>query len=50
MSAAERAQQIKAKINKAWDDPRPSRPIDEVFDRVEKLHSQTMDTQRHARP
>jgi antitoxin ParD1/3/4 len=50
MSAAERAQQIKAKINEAWDDPRPSRPVDEVFDRVEKLHSQTMDTQRHDHP
>jgi len=50
MSAAERALQIKAKINEAWDDPRPSRPIDEVFERVEKLHSQTMDTQPHARP
>jgi antitoxin ParD1/3/4 len=49
-SAAERARQIKAKIDEAWDDPRPSRPIDDVFDRVEKLHSQTMDTQRHARP
>ena len=28
--------QIKAKINEAWDDTRPSRSIDEVFDRIEK--------------
>jgi antitoxin ParD1/3/4 len=50
MNAPDRAQQIKAKIKEAWDDPRPSRPIEEVFDRLETLHSQTMDTQHHAHP
>lgn len=48
MSAHERAQRLKAKIDEAWDDPRPSHPIDEVFARVEALHTRTMQGQRHA--
>lgn len=47
MSAQERAQLIKAKIDAAWDDPRPSRPIDEVFERLEALHTQTMHARHH---
>jgi hypothetical protein len=47
MSAQERAQRIKAKIDEAWDDPRPSRPVDEVFERIESLHTQTMHARRH---
>jgi len=35
LSLEERIAQLKAKINEAWDDPRPSRPADEVFDRIE---------------
>ncbi|MBM3226427.1 MAG: type II toxin-antitoxin system ParD family antitoxin [Candidatus Tectomicrobia bacterium] len=50
ISTEERARQMKAKINEAWDDPRPSVPIDEVFDRLEMLHSQTMEAQRHDHP
>ncbi len=40
MSLQERAELLKAKINEAWDDPRPSRPIDEVFDRIEARHAE----------
>ena len=46
MSAQERVRRIKAKIDAAWDDPRPSLPLDEGFERLEALHTQTM----HARP
>jgi antitoxin ParD1/3/4 len=49
-SVAERTRQLKAKIDAAWDDPRPSRPVEEVFDRLEQLHRRTMDTQRHDHP
>ena len=38
MSLRERAQMLKAKINEAWDDPRPSLPAAEVFGRLETLH------------
>ena len=41
MSAQERARVLKAKIDEAWNDPRPSRPAAEVFDRLEALHSET---------
>jgi antitoxin ParD1/3/4 len=39
MSLQERAQLLKAKINEAWEDPRPSRPADEVFGRIEAAHA-----------
>jgi antitoxin ParD1/3/4 len=39
MALEERAAQLKAKINEAWDDPRPSRPADDVFDRIEAEHA-----------
>lgn len=35
----ERAERLKAKINEAWDDPRPSRPAEEVFARLEARHA-----------
>jgi antitoxin ParD1/3/4 len=41
MALEERAAQLKAKINDAWDDPRPSRPADDVFDRIEAEHAKT---------
>jgi antitoxin ParD1/3/4 len=41
MALEERAVQLKAKINEAWDDPRPSRPADDVFDRIEAEHAKT---------
>jgi antitoxin ParD1/3/4 len=47
MSAHERVQRLKAKIDEAWDDPRPSRPLDEVFERLEALHIHTMQAQHH---
>jgi len=46
MSAQERAQRIKANIDEAWDDPRPSRPLDEVFERLEALHTRANHTAR----
>ncbi len=42
LTRQERVQSVKAKINDAWDDPRPSRPADEVFARIEKLHADTV--------
>jgi antitoxin ParD1/3/4 len=36
----ERTAQLKAKIDEAWDDPRPSRPADEVFDRIEAEYAE----------
>jgi hypothetical protein len=30
---------MKAEIDAAWKDPRPSRPAAEVFARLEKIHS-----------
>jgi len=39
MARQERLRSLKAKINDAWDDPSPSRPADDVFGRVEKLHA-----------
>jgi antitoxin ParD1/3/4 len=33
-----RAKLLKDKINEAWDDPRPSRPADEAFERIEAIH------------
>lgn len=41
MALEERAAQLKAKINDAWDDPRPSLPADDVFDRIEAEHAKT---------
>jgi antitoxin ParD1/3/4 len=41
----ERTRLLKAKIDEAWDDPRPSRPAREVFDGIEALH-----VERGARP
>jgi antitoxin ParD1/3/4 len=39
MSLDERAAQLKAKIDEAWSDPRPSRKASEVFDRIEAEHA-----------
>jgi antitoxin ParD1/3/4 len=38
MGLDERAKLLQAKINEACDDPRPSRPISEAFDRIEAVH------------
>jgi len=47
--AAERKRQLKAKIDAAWNDPRPSRPADEVFKRLEALHARTKKARAHAK-
>src|SRR6185437_2758739 len=38
MIRQERQRSLKARINDAWDDPRPSLTADEVFDQLEKHH------------
>jgi antitoxin ParD1/3/4 len=38
LSRQERMQSLKSRINDAWDDPGPSRPADDAFGRIEKLH------------
>jgi antitoxin ParD1/3/4 len=38
MSRRERLTSLKARINAAWDDPRPSLTADEVSDQLEKHH------------
>ena len=43
MSLRERTRLLKAKIDEAWDDPRPSRPVDEVFTRIEAAHAEAAD-------
>jgi len=43
MTRQKRVQSLKAKINDAWDDPRPSRPADEAFGRIEKLHAEAVE-------
>jgi hypothetical protein len=50
MNTQERVHQLKAKIDEAWDDPRPSRPLDAVFEGVEALHIQTMQARHHDHP
>jgi antitoxin ParD1/3/4 len=42
MSIQERRRRLKAKIDEAWDDPRPSVPAEDVFERIEALHSETV--------
>ena len=44
--AEERRRQIKARIDAAWKDPRPSRPAEEVFARLEALHTRTKKSPR----
>jgi len=39
MGLDERAQLLKAKIDEAWDDPRPSLSADQVFDEIEALYT-----------
>jgi antitoxin ParD1/3/4 len=40
MSRRERTSILKAEIDAAWDDPSPSVPADEVFDRLETLYEE----------
>jgi antitoxin ParD1/3/4 len=41
LTLAERASRLRMQINEAWDDPRPSRPADDAFDRIEAMHAAT---------
>lgn len=38
----ERLASIRARIQKSIDDPRPSIPADEVFDRLKEMHEQKL--------
>ena len=49
MTRQERVQRLKAKINDAWDDPNPSRPAAEVFDRIERIHAEAAATSSRRR-
>jgi hypothetical protein len=49
MSIAERTKHLKARINEAWDDPRPSRPAAEVFDRIEATHAKAVRAAKKSR-
>ena len=40
----ERLADIKARIQRSLSDPRPSAPMDEVFDRIERLHAERVKT------
>jgi antitoxin ParD1/3/4 len=42
MMRQERLRALKAKIDAAWDDPRPSLTADEVFDHLEKHHREAV--------
>lgn len=42
MARQERLQNLKTKIDDAWEDPSPSRSADDVFGRLEKLHADTV--------
>ena len=39
---AERLAAIRTRVRRSLDDPRPSVPLDEAFDRIEKLHADTV--------
>jgi antitoxin ParD1/3/4 len=39
---AERLTAIRTRVRRSLDDPRPSIPLDEAFDRIEKLHADTV--------
>ena len=39
---AERLTAIKTRVRRSLEDPRPGVPLDEAFDRIEKLHADTV--------
>lgn len=41
---AERIKSIRARIRRSLDDPRPDVDLDEAFERIEKLHVETVRT------
>jgi len=44
LTVQERNAVLKTKINEAWDEPSPSRPIGDVFARIEAIHVDTIAT------
>lgn len=46
---AERLAAIRARIQRSFDDPRPPVPLEEAFDRIEKLHAASAKTRRRKR-
>jgi antitoxin ParD1/3/4 len=42
MEDAERLTATRTRVRRSLDDPRPSIPLDEAFDRIEKLHADTV--------
>jgi antitoxin ParD1/3/4 len=42
MEDAERLTAIRTRVRRSLDDPRPSIPLDEAFDRIERLHADTV--------
>ncbi len=46
----ERLAAIRARIRRSLDDPRPDVPLEEAFERIEKLHKKTMKARRDAYP
>jgi hypothetical protein len=45
LNVQERTSILKAKINQAWDDPPPSRPVSDVFAHIEAIHVDTVAAQ-----
>jgi antitoxin ParD1/3/4 len=43
---AERLTAARTRVRRSLDDPRPSVPLDEAFDRIEKLHAATLKVRR----
>jgi antitoxin ParD1/3/4 len=39
---AERLTAIRARVRRSLEDPRPSVPLEEAFDRIERLHAETV--------
>ena len=37
----QRLRELKAKLDEAWDDPRPSIPAEDVFAGIERMHAAT---------
>jgi antitoxin ParD1/3/4 len=44
----ERLAAIRTRVRRSLDDPRPSVPLAEAFDRIEKLHADTVKARRDA--
>lgn len=45
---AERLSAIRTRVRRSLDDPRPGIPLDEAFDRIEKLHTDTVKARKGA--